>query len=37
MCEKTIESADNQKKAVSLDWNKDIKQATITQQIQTRF
>ncbi len=30
MCEKTIESAANQKKAASLDWNKDTKQATIT-------
>lgn len=30
MCEKTIESAVNQKKIVSLDWNKDTKQATIS-------
>ncbi len=30
MCEKTIESAANQKKVVSLDWNKDTKQATIS-------
>lgn len=30
MCEKTIESAANQKKTASLDWNKDTKQATIT-------
>ncbi|MDP1801617.1 MAG: DUF3347 domain-containing protein [Bacteroidota bacterium] len=30
MCEKTIESAANQKKAASVDWNKDTKQATIT-------
>lgn len=30
MCEKTIESAANQKKVASLDWNKDTKEATIT-------
>lgn len=30
MCEKTIENAANQKKAASLDWNKDTKQAIIT-------
>ncbi len=30
MCEKTIESAANQKNVVSLDWNKDTKQATIS-------
>ena len=30
MCEETIESAGNQKKVSSLDWNKDTKKATIT-------
>ena len=30
MCEKTIENAANQKKAASLDWNKDTKQAIIS-------
>lgn len=30
MCEKTIESAANQTKVASLDWNKDTKEATIT-------
>lgn len=30
MCENTIEGAANQKKAASVDWNKDTKQATIT-------
>lgn len=30
MCEKAIESAANQKKTASLDWNKDTKQAIVT-------